>query len=220
MNNPPEISGPSRPPASGAVPNALVVLLHGWGADGNDLIELAPNLGRQLPDAHFVAPHAPYSCDENPFGRQWFSLRDRDPRILERGAVRARAIIDRFLDDELARLGLGDDRLALVGFSQGAMMALYVALRRENACAAVVGFSGALIGGETLAAELRAKPPIFLAHGDADPMVPFASLAAAVETLGAAGLTVTWHAARGVGHGIDPASLSRGADFLVRALNG
>ncbi len=220
MSRLPEISGPSQPPASGDTPDALVVFLHGWGADGKDLIGLAPNLAPLLPGAHFVSPNAPYSCDDNPFGRQWFSLRDRDPSILERGAVRARAIIDRFLDDELARLGLGDDRLALVGFSQGTMMALYVALRREKACAAVVGFSGALIGAESLATELRAKPPVFLAHGDADPMVPFDSLATAVETLGAAGLTVSWHVARGVGHGIDPESLSRGSDCLVRALRG
>ena len=219
MTDPPRITGPLQPPASGAAPTALVVLLHGWGADGNDLIGLAPNLAALLPGAQFVSPHAPYSCDENPFGRQWFSLRDRDPAILTRGAVRARTIIDRFLDDELERLGLSDDRLALVGFSQGAMMALYVALRRKRACAAVVGFSGALIGGDTLATELRAKPPVFLAHGDADPMVPFESLATAVAALGAAGLTVSWHAARGVGHGIDSESLSLGTDRLVQALS-
>ncbi len=218
MDTPTEISGPAQAPASGGAPRALVVLLHGWGADGNDLIGLAPEWARLLPGARFVSPHAPYVCDENPRGRQWFSFGDRDPRAIAQGAAHAGTIIDGFIDAELAAAGLGAERLALVGFSQGTMMALYVALRREKACAAVVGYSGALIGGETLEAEIRAKPPVFLAHGDADPMVPFDSLATTVEALGALGVAVRWHAARGAGHGIDAQSLTLGGDFLVNAL--
>ncbi len=110
--------------------------------------------------------------------------------------------------------------MALVGFSQGAMVALYVALRRPAPCAAVLSYAGALLGGESLADELRAKPPVLLVHGDADPIVPYESLAAAVQTLGALGVPVRWHTARGVGHGIDPDSLALGGDFLAGALRG
>ncbi|MFQ5784428.1 MAG: alpha/beta hydrolase [Alphaproteobacteria bacterium] len=220
MERLPEISGPARPPASGGAADALVVLLHGWGADGGDLIGLAPEWARALPGARFVSPHAPYVCDENPMGRQWFGFRDRDPAVIAAGAAGAAAIIDRFLDDALADAGLVADRLALVGFSQGAMMALYVALRRARACAAVVGYSGALIGAETLANDLRSRPPVLLAHGDADPVVPFESLGAAVAALGAHQIPVRWHVARGVGHGIDAEGLALGGEFLRNALRG
>ena len=220
MNAPPKLSGPSLPPASGEPARRLVVLLHGWGADGNDLIGLAPHWARRLPMAGFVAPHAPEPCDENPSGRQWFAFRNRDPRDVAQGAARAGDMINRFLDAELARLDLSDDRLALAGFSQGAMMALYVALRRARPCAAVVGYSGRMVGSESLNTELRSKPPVFLAHGDADPMVPFAELAAAVAALGELGVPVRWHAVRGGGHGIDPQSLDLGGDFLVNAFGG
>ncbi len=220
MDAPPKISGPGRPPASGGPARQLVVFLHGWGSDGNDLIALAADWARRLPNARFVAPHAPDPCEQNPAGRQWFSLTDRDPRAVGQGAARAAGIIDRFLDDELARLGLSDARLALVGFSQGTMMALHVALRRARACAAVVGYSGALVGGETLAAELRSRPPVFLAHGDADERIPFESLSAAVAELGRLDVPVRWHVARGVGHGIDAESLALGGDFLADALGG
>ncbi len=209
----PEISGPEHPPASGEA-KQLVVMLHGWGADGNDLIGLAPGWAARLPGARFVSPHAPYVCDENPAGRQWFSFRDRDPATVERDAADAAGIINAFLDEALAASGLDDRRLALVGFSQGAMLALYVALRRPAACAAVVSYSGMLVGGDSLAAELKSKPPVLLVHGDADPMVPFESLAQAVGALGALGVAVRWHAARGVGHGIDPEGLALGGDFL------
>ncbi len=218
MDARPEISGPEHPPASGEA-KQLVVFLHGWGADGNDLIGLAPGWAARLPGARFVSPHAPYVCDENPAGRQWFGFRDRDPATVERGAADAARIIDRFLDQALAASGLDDRQLALVGFSQGAMLALYVALRRPAACAAVVGYSGMLIGGATLAAELKSKPPVLLVHGDADPLVPFESLAQAVGALGALGVAVRWHAARGVGHGIDPEGLSLGGDFLRDAFD-
>lgn len=217
MDELPRISGPERPPAAGGEARELVVFLHGWGADGGDLIGLAAEWGRLLPGARFVSPHAPYACDENPAGRQWFSFRNKDPGAIADGAARAAPIIDRFLDDELERLNLGDGRLALAGFSQGAMLALYVALRRARPCAAVIGYSGALVGVETLASELRAKPPVLLVHGDADPLIPFASLAAAVEGLGAHGVPVRWHVARRVGHGIDAEGLALGAEFLAQA---
>ena len=220
MDAVPKLSGPSRPPAAGGPGRRLVVLLHGWGADGNDVIGLAPQWARLLPTARFVSPHAPYPCDENPLGRQWFAFRDRDPREIAQGAAHVGETINRFLDDELARLDLSDDKLALAGFSQGAMMALYVALRRASTCAAVISYSGALIGGDSLKTELCSKPPAFLAHGDADPLVPFDSLAAAVAALGDLGVPARWHAVPGGGHGIDAESLTLGGDFLVHAFGG
>jgi phospholipase/carboxylesterase len=206
------LSGPVQPPLRGQARH-LVVLLHGWGADGNDLIGLAPAWARQLPDARFVAPHAPDPCDQNPMGRQWFSFVDSRPEALAKGAERARALIDGFLDAELQRLSLGDERLALVGFSQGAMMALYVALRRARRCAAVVGYSGALID-DGLAGAVVSRPPVLLVHGDADTMMPIASLHAALAGLGAAEIPVQFHIARGQGHGIDEEGLALGGAFL------
>ncbi len=220
MTELPEITGPERAPASGGPARQLVVLLHGWGADGNDLIGLAPHWAARLPDARFVSPHAPYVCDANPMGRQWFSFEDRALDVIMAGVVHARAVIDRYLDTVLAEMGLAEDRLALVGFSQGAMMALDVALRRSAPCAAVIGFSGRLLGPETLADEIRTRPPVLLAHGEADPMVPFAELADAVAVLGANDVPVRWHATPGLGHGIDPQGLEIAADLLADTLGG
>lgn len=218
MTELPEISGPDRAPASGRPARQLVVLLHGWGADGNDLIGLAPQWAARLPDARFVSPHAPDVCDANPMGRQWFAFQDREPHEIMAGVVHARAVIDRYLDTVLAEMGLAEDRLALAGFSQGAMMALDVALRRAAPCAAVIGFSGRLLSPETLAGEIRARPPVFLAHGEADPVVPFAELADAVAVLGANDVAVRWHATPGLGHGIDPTGLEIAADLLADTL--
>ncbi len=217
MNNLPTISGPERAPAKGAAAEQLIVFLHGWGADGNDLIGLAEPWSEVLPHAHFMSPHAPDVCDANPAGRQWFSFHDRDADEITASAAEAATIINRFIDDSLERLALSDGRLALVGFSQGAMMALYIALRREAPCAAVVGYSGALIGAETLADEIRSRPPMLLAHGDADPVVPFASLGAAVQMLGSHHVSVRWHAGKGLGHGIDGPGLELGGEFLADA---
>lgn len=210
------LSGSAREPAAGGPARSLVVLLHGWGADGDDLIGLADEWAPRLPHSRFVAPNAPEVCDDNPFGRQWFSFRDCDPAALAAGAARARVVIDAFLDAELARLGLGGERLALAGFSQGAMMALHVGLRRP--CAAVVSYSGALIDGASLAAEGRASPPVLLVHGDADPVVPPAELDRAAAALTALGVPVRRHLARGLGHGIDAQGLSLGAAVLAEAL--
>ncbi|MFQ5985399.1 MAG: alpha/beta hydrolase [Alphaproteobacteria bacterium] len=216
----PSLSGPVRPPASGRAARELVVLLHGWGADGNDLIGLAPDWARQLPDAFFAAPHGPDACEQNPMGRQWFSFADARAGALASGAARVARLIDRFVDSELARLGLEDDRLALVGFSQGAMMALYVGLRRPRPCAAVLGYGAALVGGEGLKGDLRSRPPILLVHGDADEIVPVVSLYQTVEALGALEVPVQWHVSPGLGHGIDPEGLIIGRTFLAACLSG
>lgn len=217
MTEAPTISGPEFPPASGGPAKQLVVLLHGWGADGQDLIGLAPYFAQLLPEAAFVSPHAPFPCDLG-MGRQWFSLDDRRPEGLMAGVRVAAPIIDRFIDAELARRGLDDGDLALVGFSQGTMMCLYVAPRRAHACAALLGYSGALMGPELLAAETRSRPPVMLVHGMDDPIVSAAALPQAREALTAAGFEVEALLRPGLGHGIDEAGLQEGGAFLQRAL--
>lgn len=213
-----ELDGPRFGPEAGGEPTALVVLLHGLGADGNDLIALAPGLARSLPQAAFVAPNAPFPCDMAPFGLQWFSLQERAGDAMLSGVRMAAPILDAFLDRELAKLGLGDDRLALVGFSQGTMMALQVGLRRPETCAQIVGFSGHLVGAEALAEEIVSRPPVLLIHGDADEVIPVQALPAAVKALKANAVTVESHVRPGLGHGIDPQGIGLAAGALLRAL--
>ena len=197
----------------------LVVFLHGYGADGNDLIDLGQQWQSALPDAAFVSPHAPEPCGMSPMGRQWFPLTMRDPSERWRGVVRARATLDAFLDQELARLNLGHDRLALVGFSQGTMMALHVGLRRATPPAALLGYSGELVGPEHLA-EATGKPPILLVHGDRDEVIPLDAVFSSSNALGKAGIGCQYHLSIGVGHGIDGGGLHHGGLFLAKALTG
>lgn len=212
------LSGPSRPPATGGKPRRLVILLHGLGADGNDLIGLAPYWARLLPDAEFVSPNAPFPCDMAPSGYQWFSAQDRSPPAVLAGVRAAAPMLDGFIDDALAERGLGAADLALVGFSQGTMMSLFVGLRRREQLAGIVGFSGRLLAPELLADELRSRPPILLVHGTEDPLVPYGSLAAAQAALEAAGVPVETLTCPGIGHSIDEAGLWRGGQFLKDAL--
>jgi phospholipase/carboxylesterase len=205
-------------PAAGGDPRRLVVLLHGVGADGNDLIGLAHSWSRLLPDAAFVSPNAPFPCDFSPMGYQWFGLGSLSMGELAAGVRHAAPILNRFLDEELDRYGLADDRLALVGFSQGTMMSLQVALRRPRACAGILGYSGLLAAEETLAAELHSRPPVLLLHGMMDPLIPFAMMERAAATLATLGVPVETHALPGVGHGIDEAGVRHGGQFLARVL--
>lgn len=208
------LRGPERGPAPGGRARAAIVLLHGLGADGEDLIGLADSWAGALPECRFLSPHAPERCDMAPMGRQWFSIRDRSEAALRAGVERAAPALDAFIDGALDADRLGDDRLVLVGFSQGTMMALHVALRRRRAPAGVLGYSGRLIGAGRLADEAIARPPVMLIHGDADDMVPIAALHEAVAALGAAGVSAQWHVSGGVGHGIAPDGLAIGARFL------
>ena len=216
----PRLSGPSRPPASGGKPRRLVILLHGLGADGNDLIGLAPYWARLLPDAEFLSPNAPFPCDMAPHGYQWFSSQDRSLEAVLGGVRAAAPILDAFIDEALEERGLGSGELALVGFSQGTMMSLFVGLRRAAPVAGIVGFSGRLLAPELLASELRSRPPILLVHGTEDPLVPFSSLAAAETTLKAAGVPVETVTSVGIGHSIDDQGLRRGGQFLKKVLGG
>ncbi|HEY4345591.1 MAG TPA: alpha/beta fold hydrolase [Parvibaculum sp.] len=213
-----KITGPSIAAASGKA-EQLVVLCHGYGADGNDLIGLAPHWQRTLPHADFISPNAPQRCDAG-FGFQWFPISRLDPAELMRGVESAAPILNEFIDEELAKRGLDGSRLALVGFSQGTMMSLQVGLRRATPPAAIVGYSGALAGGDRLKDELKGRPPVLLVHGDADEMLPVSRMHDAIRVLGDAGLSVQWHVSHGVGHGIDPEGLEIGGRFLRDAFAG
>jgi phospholipase/carboxylesterase len=213
------LSGPSRPPVSGGKPRRLVILLHGLGADGNDLIGLQQYWGRLVPEAEFISPNAPFPCDMAPYGYQWFSAQDRSPPAVLAGVRASAPSIDAFIDDELAKRGLAEGDAALVGFSQGTMMSLYVGLRREKPLAGILGYSGRLIAPDLLASELRSRPPVLLVHGTEDPLVPFESMATADAALRQAGVSVETLACVGVPHSIDPEGLERGGRFLREALS-
>ncbi|TDH64623.1 phospholipase [Dankookia rubra] len=212
-----QLDGPRIGPASGGPAKQLVVLLHGLGADGRDLIDLAAGWGQALPEAAFVAPDAPEACDMAPYGRQWFSAQDRRPAVIAAGAMAARLPLDRFLDAELGRLGLPGSALALAGFSQGCMMALYAGLRRAVPPAAILGYSGALLAPEALAAEITGRPPVLLVHGEADDIVPVAATRTAEAALRRAGVPVEALYRPGLAHGIDEAGLAAGRRWLEAA---
>ena len=214
------LDGPMIKPASGGEPAQLVILLHGVGADGNDLIGLAPFFQRVLPEAAFVSPNAPFAFDMAPpsmgyGGYQWFSLQDMGPLARLKGVTAAAPILDRFIDDMLAETGLAEENTALIGFSQGTMMALHVGLRRERQLACIVGYSGMLCGPELLSAEIRSRPPVMLVHGEADELLPVEALQAAVRGLEAAGVNVRYASRPGLGHGIDDEGLRLGMGFLA-----
>jgi phospholipase/carboxylesterase len=213
-----DLSGPSFGPTGGGKPRHLVILLHGYGADGNDLLGLAPHWSRLLPETtQFIAPHAPFPCEAAPFGRQWFGFEGRNESMILAETQTAAALLDSYISAELARRDLAEGQVALVGFSQGTMMALHVAPRRSRSLAGVVGYSGSLIAPQLLAADIRSRPPILLVHGDADPVVPYPSLGVARTALQAAGIKVETITRPGLAHGIDEEGQARGGAFLAAA---
>src|ERR1700726_2391393 len=182
-----ELDGPRLEPRAGTA-RKLVVFLHGYGADGNDLIEIGRAWQQYLPDAAFVSPHAPEPCAGAPMGRQWFPLTFRDPDERWKGVNAAAPGLNRFLDAELARRKLPASALALVGFSQGTMMALHVGLGRGLSPAAIVGYSGLLVVPpdgdlEAFGAEIKSRPPVLLVHGDRDELIPPQALFQATQGL-------------------------------------
>jgi len=208
------LSGPSQPPAAGGKPRRLVILLHGLGADGNDLIGLGRFWARLIPDAEFLSPNAPFPCDLGGYGYQWFSVQDRSRESTLAGVRAAAPVLDAYLDEELKKRDLDESEAALVGFSQGTMMSLYVGLRRERPIAGILGFSGRLIAPELLADEIRSRPPVLLVHGTDDPVVPYESMAAAEAGLKGAAVPVETLSCPGVEHNISQEGLERGGMFL------
>ncbi|HEV7159513.1 MAG TPA: dienelactone hydrolase family protein [Caulobacteraceae bacterium] len=210
------IDGPRVAPATGAAPRSLVILLHGYGSNGDDLISLAPHWRGLLPGSAFIAPNAPEPCPGAPGGYQWWALTSADRAARAVGVARAAPILDAFIDAELASHGLTEAELALVGFSQGTMMALHVGPRRQRPLAGIVGYSGMLADKAGLA---TTRPPVLLVHGDADPMIPVAAHHQASADLAAAGFPVQGHVSPGLGHSIDLDGLRLGGAFLARVLS-
>jgi phospholipase/carboxylesterase len=219
-----ELDGPRLAPRSGTA-RQLVVFLHGYGADGNDLIDIGRAWQPLLPHAAFVSPHAPDPCGQAPMGREWFALFTRDPDERWSGVNKAAPVLNRFLEAELARHRLGPSALALVGFSQGTMMSLHVGLRREVPPLAIVGYSGVLVlppGAEpkAIAPQIKSRPPVLLVHGDSDDLIPPQALFLAAQGLAALDVPVEWHLSPGIGHGIDQEGLRHGGEFLARRFGG
>lgn len=214
-----KLTGPRRAPRSGAA-RQLVMLLHGYGADGADLIGLAGPLGEYLPDAVFRAPDAPQRCRVNPAGRQWFPIPPIDgssQQEMVEGYVAAAEALDAHLAEAMAEEGVGRAETALIGFSQGTMMALAVGPRRAPALAGIVGFSGRLIDPDALGLA-ASRPPVLLVHGDQDPVVPHAAMAEAQKGLAAAGFEVSSFTSRGTAHGIAADGLGLAVGFLCDKL--
>ena len=211
------LDGP-RLPASGGTTKSLVIFLHGYGADGNDPIGLGREWQSALPDTEFVSPNAPEPCAQNPAGKQWWDLQVRSDAERWAGLNRSGPLLDDFITSEIERAGLKPGKVALVGFSQGTMMALHVGLRRAEALAGIIGYSGVLAGAEQLKGEIKTRPPVFLAHGTMDQVIPVDALVASVEALAENNVPRSWHVAHGMAHGIDRAGLSLGGQFLQKVL--
>lgn len=216
---PQTLNGPIFGPAAGGKPNQLVLLLHGLGADGHDLIGLAPHWAKLLPHAQFISPDAPFPCDTLPSGRQWFSpVGGRLPDHIQSSVEMAAPILSAFIEAELERTNLEASQIGIVGFSQGTMMALHVALRHEKQVAAIVGYSGRLVAPDQIAGDIRARPPILLVHGDADTVVPVESMAIATKALKAVNVPIKSVLRPALGHSIDAEGLSIGGEFLLKYL--
>lgn len=206
-------------PASGKDPQSMVILLHGYGSNGADLMGLVPYWRMRLPDTVFMAPNAPEPCPGAPGGYQWWSLTDFSRESRAAGVRQAAPLVDAFIEMHRSAYDLPNSRVALLGFSQGTMMALHVGPRRSEVLAGIVGYSGMLADPEALEAEVKTTPPLMLIHGDADPMVPFVAMGEAEIASKRLGFEVTTHVSRGLGHSIDEAGLRLGGDFLARVLS-
>jgi len=206
------------PALSNAAPEGVVIILHGLGDSGSGgLLEIGRIWQRTLPNIEFLCPDAPFPYDMAPAdfgGRQWFSLREFTKQSVEAGVKNAAPFLDAYIDEVLAARHLKPSQLALVGFSQGTMMSLHVALRRPQQIACIIGYSGMLAEGEHLNAEKKSAPPTLLIHGTADEVVPFAAMDAAERILRSAGIPVQTLTCPGLGHSIDDAGIIKGMEFL------
>ena len=207
----------TQAPKSGGAPKQLIVLLHGYGSNGQDLISLAPYWADAAPDAEFVSPDAPFHCESGMGGFQWFSLAEYTAEKLLEGTQTATPILNQYLDELLEHYQLNDSDLILAGFSQGTMMSLYAGPRRKNSIAGILGYSGALIGADELATQ--SKPPVHLIHGEADPVVTIDRYHHAVENLTKHGFDVSGHSTPRLEHSIDEQGIESGSTFVTSIFN-
>jgi phospholipase/carboxylesterase len=206
-------------PLSKEKPKKLMVFLHGYGASGEDLIDLAKEFKHVSPNTHFVSPNAPFNLDSSPWhafsnGFQWFSLASYDPQILHPQILEANRILDIFITSQLNRFNLTHQDLIITGFSQGAMMAMYNSLRNENQNAGIIAYSGKLILPTMLGETIKSKPKICLIHGKEDNVLPFDNFLEAQEILTKIEVPIESYALEGLGHGIDHHGIRIGRDFL------
>ncbi|MBT6271990.1 MAG: prolyl oligopeptidase family serine peptidase [Rhodobacteraceae bacterium] len=204
------------------VDSSLVIFLHGYGANGNDLLGLADQLSEHLPDTVFLAPDAPETCSVNPGGFQWFPIPWIDGSTeeeSERGLLRATEDLQMFIKQSMEEEGLSEAETILIGFSQGTMMALHVGPRMVDSILGIIGFSGRILNPEYLLEDCKSKPPTLLIHGDQDDVVPFSSLSTAESTLQECGFEVETHVMEGTGHGISPDGLLACLNFILLQLD-
>ena len=213
-----KLSGPMLPPKSGGAPQQVVVLLHGYGSDGADLIGLAPYWQDALPDALFVSPDAPEQCRQLASGFQWFDVSFDGDRLASRqmGVVNARPVLVDFLNDLWKQTGIAPEQTILAGFSQGAMMALHVGLSLPQRLMGIIAFSGAFLPPEGFGTDALGRPPVCLVHGDMDEVVDPELSADADVALRLAGYDVAYHVSEGVAHGIAPDGLAFATEFIAR----
>ncbi|WP_159981382.1 MULTISPECIES: alpha/beta hydrolase [unclassified Novosphingobium] len=212
------LDGPRLAPLSGSKADALVVLIHGYGSNGDDLIALADMIRPSLPGAAFVAPNAPSQIPHMAAAHQWWPIETFSMAERAAGAAAATPGLDAFITEELDKAGLSSDRLLLIGFSQGTMMALHAGLRRPDAMAGIVGISGMLVAPEQLQSDIRSRPPVLLIHGTEDDIVPFRSMDLASTSLAEAGVAVETHVSPGIGHSVGPDGLAAATAFARRVL--
>jgi phospholipase/carboxylesterase len=212
------LSGPSRASVAGGRPTSLVILLHGRGSNGEDLLDLQRFWGRLLPDTEFIAPNAPNSSDMAPGGYEWFKTADRSPASVLTAVRASASSVDAFISEELQKRGLNEGDAALVGFSQGTMMSLHVGLRRKRPFAGIVGYSGRLLAPDLVGEELRSRPPVLLVHGTADSRISIDAMTEAETALRATDVPVETLTCDGTEHSIDQEGVVRGGLFLHQML--
>ena len=215
-----KLDGAHIAPRSGKA-KQMVIFLHGYGANGDDLLNIGEEWAAELPDAVFIAPNAPDICEASPMGYQWFSIREIDGKSFERDRLveTVAPVLSAYIDEQLQKWGVPESQLAVVGFSQGAMMAMYTMPRRKAPCAGVIGYSGILLDAGGLNKPGIVKMPVLAIHGDADTIVPPKYLALVQRGFEAAEFDVETIMRPRLGHGIDQFGLVRGVEFIKEAFD-